>query len=82
MEDLKVKIDKDSFLLIQDEVIGNGAEWVNTGNIKIEFKNVFEYLYFRKRSKSLEIGIFEPNFNTDKATQLSVVTFIKNIKGK
>ena len=82
MEDLKVKIDKDSFLLIQDEVIGNGAEWVSSGNTNIEFNNVYKYLYFREKSKVLEIGIFESSFNKDKAEQVSVVTFIKSIKGE
>lgn len=82
MEDLKVEIDEKSFMLIQSEIIGNGAKWKGSGNKNICFVDEYKYLFFRCSKKVLEIGKRYHIFDEDKAKEVNVTEFIKSIKKK
>jgi len=82
MQDLKVEIDKKSFMLIQSEIIGNGAKWKGSGNKNIFFEDEYKYLFFRCNKKVLEIGKSDHIFYEDEAEKVSVAEFIKSIKRK
>lgn len=77
--DLKVKIDKDSFELIQETLLENGVYWDSSGNIKKEYSESFFCLYYRAKTNTLQYGIYKYNFESDVAKEVCVDTFLREI---
>jgi|GEM_PF-4748143 len=77
--DLKVKIDKDSFELIQEALLENGVYWDSSGNIKKEYSESFFCLYYRAEINALQYGMYKYNFESDAAKEVDVDTFLKRI---
>lgn len=77
--DLKVKIDKDSFELIQEALLENGVYWDSSGNIKKEYSESFFCLYYRAKTNTLQYGIHKHNFERDEAKEVDVDAFLKRI---
>ena len=77
--DLKVKIDKKSFDLIQNKCFEKSIFWNESGAIKRQYNEDIFCLYFRAESNTLQYGKYEYNFNFDKAKEVTIDDFLKRL---
>ena len=75
--DLKVKIDKKSFDLIQNKCFEKSIFWDGSGAIKRQYNEDIFCLYFRAKSNTLQFGIHEYNFVCDNAKEVTIDDFLE-----
>lgn len=78
--DLKIKVNKETFTIIQDACFEYGIYWEHSRDIKKEYNETIFCIYYRKTSNSLQFGNRQYNYEADKAQEVTVDEFIQKIQ--